>query len=58
MSLGNHADVSNLEETTNGKNRLTSILGTKTPRLVYSLLRDFKIIGDPFRGIVKLCEKY
>lgn len=30
----------------------------KNPRLVYSLLRDFRIIGDSFRGIVKLCEKY
>jgi len=32
--------------------------GYKNPRLVYSLLRDFRIIGDPFSGIVKLCEKY
>jgi hypothetical protein len=27
--------------------------GYKNPRLVYSLLRDLKIIGNPFRGIVK-----
>jgi hypothetical protein len=32
--------------------------GYKKPRLVYSLLRDLRIIGDPFRGIIKLCEKY
>jgi len=31
MSLGNHAEISNLEETTNGKNSLTSILGKKPP---------------------------
>jgi hypothetical protein len=30
----------------------------KNPSLVYSLLRGLRIFGDPFRGIVKLCERY